>query len=125
EITGWYAEFEGLSAAPGTIGYAPDARRYMGSTFDPSGIYRFVAVRDMLADEGLTTAGIAGHVAGLRARLLNGMKLDAELLNPRSPARFVALRSPHAGSWQAALEADDIITDVRGDVLRIGLGLYQ
>ena len=125
EITGWYAEFDDLSAAPGTIGYAPDARRFLGSTFDPSGIYRFVAVRDMLAEEGLTTAGIAAHVDGLRARLLADLPLDAELLNPGSSARFVALHSPRAQRWQAALEAEDIITDVRGDVLRIGFGLYQ
>ncbi|RYY36615.1 MAG: class V aminotransferase, partial [Sphingomonadales bacterium] len=125
EITGWYAEFDDLSLPPGRIGYAPDARRYMGSTFDPSGIYRFVAVRDMLAGEGLTTAVIAAHVAALKAQLLTGLRLEAELVNPGSPARFVALRSPHAQRWQAALEAEDIITDVRGDVLRIGLGLYQ
>ncbi|MES2986453.1 MAG: class V aminotransferase [Pseudomonadota bacterium] len=125
EITGWYAEFDDLALPPGQIGYAPDARRYMGSTFDPSGIYRFVAVRDMLADEGLTTAKIAAYVDGLRAWLLADLPLDAELLNPGSPARFIALRSPHAQRWKAELEAQDIITDVRGDVLRIGLGLYQ
>jgi selenocysteine lyase/cysteine desulfurase len=125
EITGWYAEFDDLSVAPGTIGYAPDARRYMGSTFDPSGIYRFVAVRDMLSDEGLTTATIAAHIDGLRAQLLADLPLEAELLNPGSPARFLALRSPRAQRWKAELEAMDIITDVRGDVLRIGFGLYQ
>jgi len=125
EITGWYAEFDDLSLPPGRVGYAPDARRYMGSTFDPSGIYRFVAVRDMLRQEELTTAAIAAHVAGLRAQLLARLTLEAELLNPGSPARFVALRAPEAQHWQKRLEAQDIITDVRGDVLRIGLGLYQ
>lgn len=125
EITGWYAEFDDLSAPPGAIGYAPDARRFLGSTFDPSGIYRFVAVRDMLRQECLTTARIAAHVDGLRAQLLADLPLDAELLNPGSPARFVALRSPDAPRWKAELEAEDIVTDVRGDVLRIGFGLYQ
>ncbi|RYY24972.1 MAG: aminotransferase class V-fold PLP-dependent enzyme [Sphingomonadales bacterium] len=125
EITGWYAEFDDLSAAPGTIGYAPDARRFLGATFDPSGIYRFVAVRDMLRQEELSTASIAAHVDSLREQLLADLPLDAELLNPGSPARFVALRSAHAQRWKAELEAEDIITDVRGDVLRIGFGLYQ
>jgi selenocysteine lyase/cysteine desulfurase len=125
EITGWYAEFEDLALPAGQIGYAPDARRYMGSTFDPSGIYRFVAVRDMLRGEGLTTAAISAHADGLRAKLLAELPLEAEVVNPGSPARFVALRSPEAAQWKAALEAQDIITDVRGDVLRIGLGLYQ
>jgi len=125
EITGWYAEFEDLALPPGSIGYAPDARRFLGATFDPSGIYRFVAVRDMLRQEELTTARIAAHVDGLRAQLLAELPIEAELLNPGSPARFLALKSPNAQRWKAALEAMDVITDVRGDVLRIGFGLYQ
>lgn len=125
EITGWYAEFEDLSLPPGSIGYAPDARRFLGATFDPSGIYRFVAVRDMLADEGLTTGTISAHAAALKAQVLDHLPIGAELVNPDSPARFLALRSPDAQRWQAELAAEDIITDVRGDVLRIGFGLYQ
>lgn len=129
EITGWYAEFEDLARPPGRIGYAPDARRFLGATFDPSGLYRFVAVREMLAREGLSTAAINAHVATLRAQLLEDFPLEAERINPAAPdapqARFLALRSPKAAAWQAALLEDEIITDVRGDVLRIGLGLYQ
>lgn len=131
EITGWYAEFDDLSLPPGMVGYAPDAMRFMGATFDPSGLYRFVAVRDMLAREGLTTAAISAHVDGLRARLLAGLGGtplgEAEHINAdtRPTARFVALRSSKAAVWQAALLAQDAIVDVRGDVLRIGLGLYH
>ncbi len=132
EITGWYAEIAGLDTAPGTVAYAGDARRFMGSTFDPSGLYRFVAVRDRLGEEGLTTVRISAHVAGLRDRLLAGLGHTplgrAELLNPPGPgvnARFLALRSGHAVAWRDALAAEDVIVDVRGDVLRIGLGLYH
>ncbi len=131
EITGWYAEFDDLSLPPGMVGYAPDAMRFMGATFDPSGLYRFVAVRDMLAREGLTTAAISAHVDGLRARLLAGLGGtplgEAEHINAdtRPTARFVALRSSKAAAWQAALLAREAIVDVRGDVLRIGLGLYH
>lgn len=131
EITGWYAEFDDLSLPPGMVGYAPDAMRFMGATFDPSGLYRFVAVRDMLAREGLTTAAITAHVDGLRVRLLAGLDetplAQAEHINAatRPTARFVALRSSKAAAWQAELLARDAIVDVRGDVLRIGLGLYH
>lgn len=132
EITGWYAEFDDLSLPPGSVGYAPDARRFMGATFDPSGLYRFVAVRDMLAGEQLDTAAISGHSADLRdqllARLADTPLGDATLLNPPGDApraRFLAFRSPQAAAWQEALLRDDIVTDVRGDVLRIGFGLYQ
>ncbi|WBY06522.1 class V aminotransferase [Sphingomonas sp. 7/4-4] len=125
ETTGWYAEFDDLSLPPGSVGYAPDARRFLGATFDPSGIYRFVAVRDMLRQEGLGTGDIAAHAGALKAHLLAELPLKAELLNPGSPARFLALRSPEAARWKARLEAEDVIVDVRGDVLRIGFGLYQ
>ena len=130
--TGWYAEFEDLAAPPGAVGYAPDARRFLGSTFDPSGLYRFVAVRDMLAGEGLDTAAISAHADALKAQLLAGLRgnlADAALLNPAGPdghqARFIAFRHADAARWQSALLARDVITDVRGDVLRIGFGLYQ
>lgn len=130
--SGWFAEFDDLSLPPGRIGYAPDARRFLGSTFDPSGLYRFLAVRRMLAAEGLSTAKISAHVAGLKEMLvqaLGGTALGAaELVNPprEGPqARFLALRSPHAARWREELLARDVITDVRGDVLRIGLGLYH
>lgn len=130
--TGWYAEFDDLAAPPGAVGYAPDARRFLGSTFDPSGLYRFVAVRDMLAGEGLDTAAISAHADALKAQLLGGLRgplAGAALLNPAAQgqpqARFLAFRHPEAARWQAALLARDIVTDVRGDVLRIGFGLYQ
>jgi selenocysteine lyase/cysteine desulfurase len=129
-ITGWYAEFEDLTAPPGQVGYAPDAMRFMGATFDPSALYRFLHVRRMLAEEGLTTARISARVKGLKQQLAEafaGTVLEkAELLDPPSgPARFLALRHPSAAAWQAKLMARDCITDVRGDVLRIGLGLYH
>ena len=53
---------------------------------------------------------------------------DAELLNPLdggSHARFLAFRSPHAQRWYSELKAQNCITDVRGDVLRIGFEIYQ
>jgi selenocysteine lyase/cysteine desulfurase len=129
-ITGWYAEFADLTAPPGGVGYAADAMRFMGATFDPSALYRFLHVRRMLAAEGLTTERISVHTDGLKAQLLVAIRgtplANAELLNPLpTAARFLALRHPDAAAWQQALMAENCITDVRGDVLRIGLGLYQ
>lgn len=132
-LTGWYAEFDDLSLPPGMVGYATDSARFMGATFDPSGLYRFVAVRDMLADEDLDTAKISAHCAALRSALLDQIDTtplaNASLLNPpqtgQAQARFLAFRSPEASRWQAALAQMDIITDVRGDVLRLGFGLYN
>ena len=131
-ITGWFAEFEDLTLPPGAVGYATDAQRFMGATFDPSGLYRFNAVRRMLAENGLDTARISVHVAALQRLLLeaiDGTALGgAELLNPiddRPHARFLAFRHPNADRWSDELKANRCVTDVRGDVLRIGLGLYN
>lgn len=131
-ITGWFAEFEDLSLPPGTVGYAKDARRFLGATFDPTGLYRFNAVQRMLQENGLTTRAISAHVAGLQERLLNHLDrtplCQAEILNPldgRPHARFLAFRSANAKRWYEELKQANCITDVRGDVLRIGFAIYQ
>ena len=132
-VTGWFAEFGDLTAPPGSsVGYTSDAMRFMGATFDPSALYRFNAVRRMLRAEGLTTAAISIHVTRLQQRLLDaiaGTALgQAELLNPLDGgphARFLAFRSHRAADWNTQLMAKNCITDVRGDVLRIGLALYH
>jgi selenocysteine lyase/cysteine desulfurase len=131
-ITGWYAEFEDLSLPPGSVGYAKDARRFLGATFDPSALYRFNAVRRMLAENGLTTARISAHTDRLQRQLLANIGktvlASAELLNPMGGgphARFLAFRHADAQRWYAELKGRNCITDVRGDVLRIGFGIYQ
>src|SRR5436190_21008160 len=86
----------------------------------------------MVAENGLTTGFISRHVAELQKQLLASMPAtplgNADLLNPldsRPHARFLAFRSPDAQRWYAELKARNCITDVRGDVLRIGFGIYQ
>jgi selenocysteine lyase/cysteine desulfurase len=131
-VTGWFAEFEDLSLPSGSVGYASDARRFLGATFDPSGLYRFIAVRGMLAEHGLTTATISAHCNRLQEQLLESIEdtelKRAELLNPLGTmphARFLAFRSVDATRWYEQLKAKNCITDVRGEVLRIGFGIYQ
>jgi selenocysteine lyase/cysteine desulfurase len=131
-ITGWYAEFEDLTLAPGQVGYAKDGMRFMGATFDASGLYRFNAVQHMLRDNGLTTRAISARVEALQKLLLEKLAgspfESAELLNPLGEgphARFLAFRSPNAQRWCAGLGQANCIVDVRGDVLRIGFGLYH
>ena len=81
---------------------------------------------------GLTTAAISEHTGRLQAQLADALDRtafgDAELLNPldgRPHGRFLAFRSQQAKQWYADLKARNCISDVRGDVLRIGFGLYQ
>ena len=128
-ITGWFAEFEDLTLPPGSVGYRKDAMRFMGATFDASGLYRFNAVQRMLKENGLTTCLISAHVTTLQEQLLDKVAGtpfgDAERLNRPGDARFLAVRSPEAQRWSAELEAKNCITDVRGDVLRVGFGIYH
>ena len=86
----------------------------------------------MLDANDLTTTAISGHVARLQQSFLDrvaGTALArAELLNPlgiSDHARFLAFRDARAQNWYEDLMTQDCITDVRGDVLRIGFGIYQ
>lgn len=128
-ITGWYAAFDDLALPPGEIGYAPDGRRFLGSTFDPSGLYRFNAVQAMLSDAGLSTRAISRHVATLQRHFLQHDPLpDMHLLNPldeKPHARFLAFKDDNAPTLHAALTDLNVVTDVRGDVLRIGFAIYH
>ena len=128
-ITGWFAEFEDLTLPPGSVGYRKDAMRFMGATFDASSLYRFNAIQRMLKQNELTTGRISGHVAALQERLIDriaGTSLGgAERLNQPGDARFLAFRSPDAQRWSVELKACNCITDVRGNVIRVGLGIYH
>lgn len=128
-VTGWYAAFDDLALAPDAVGYAPDGRRFLGSTFDPSGLYRFCAVRAMLEVEGLRTADIAAYVTSLQQQFLSGSSMPGmTLLNPLTQAphaRFLAFKGTGAATLHDRLSEHHVVTDIRGDVLRIGFGLYQ
>lgn len=131
-VTGWFAEFEDLSLPVGSVGYAKDASRFMGATFDPSGLYRFNAVQRTLADNGLTTLIMSAQVADLQKQFMSSIGASAlasaELLNPPAGgkhARFLAFRSPQAKRWYEELKAKRCFTDVRADVLRIGFAIYH
>jgi selenocysteine lyase/cysteine desulfurase len=87
----------------------------------------------MLSENGLTTARISAHCAALQGQLLDSVArtplADAVLLNALDPglphARFLAFRGHAAQPWHAKLQKRNCIADVRGDVLRIGFGIYQ
>lgn len=132
-ITGWFAEFGELTAPPGSqVGYAGDAMRFMGATFDPSALYRFTAIQRALKENGISTGRVAARMAKLQEQMLGDIAgtalAEAELLNPLGDgphARFLAFRDQRAQRWCAELMAQNCITDVRGEVLRVGFGLYH
>jgi kynureninase len=133
--TGWYAAFGTLTAAPGSsIGYPTDGGRFLGATFDPSGLYRMRAVLDWLAGEGLDAGIIHRHAIALMRQFLSGLdalqlealsveNLITPLGDPAAHGNFLAFRTEEAGALEAALAQRGIASDHRGDVLRFGFGL--
>jgi selenocysteine lyase/cysteine desulfurase len=128
--TGWYAAFGDLSGPQQGVPYAADGVRFMGATFDPSGLLRFNAAMRWLDGRGVSVEDIHAHAAGLQARFLDGLPegLDPARLVVAEAGRrgnFLCFDLPDAEAWSAQLDALGIVTDRRGNRLRFGFGIYQ
>jgi selenocysteine lyase/cysteine desulfurase len=134
--TGWFAGFGTLADhAPGTVGYAADGSRFLGATFDASGLHRLAAVFDWMERIGLSVPAIHDHVMALQSRFIRAV--DAAAIEPLRVARlitpmattarghFLCYETPQAAAMQARLAAANIVTDVRGDRIRFGFGCYH
>jgi selenocysteine lyase/cysteine desulfurase len=132
--TGWYAEFGALgSERKGKVAYGSDGSRFLGATFDPSGLYRFNAVQRWLQIERAGPAEVHSHVVELQQYFLRELEaighphLNRANLRPPDGARgnFLCFRTPLAESLTRAWMNDNIVTDCRADRLRLGFGVYQ
>jgi kynureninase len=135
-ITGWYAEFGALADRHEgeLVAYGTDpAARFAGSTYDPTSHYRAARVMRFFAQQGLTPAflpTVYRHQVAYLARAFDALDLpEEEITRDRSVdlARlggFLALRTPLAAALQAALAQRGVLTDSRGDVLRLGPAPY-
>lgn len=130
--TGWYAAFGALAGPQGEVGYAGDGWRFMGATFDPSGLYRLSAAIGWFEAQGLTTAMVRDHAHALQARFVGGLGgtglEPAALVVPLGECRrgnFLTFDLPDAEAWQTRLTAAGIVTDRRATRLRFGFGIYQ
>lgn len=109
-----------------------DGRRFLGATFDPSGLFRFDAAMRWLEEVGLAAATIHAHAHALQSRFVAGLEgtgLDPRRLvvplSERRRGNFLAFGLPDAAAWQARLAAAGIVTDHRGRRLRFGFGLHH
>jgi kynureninase len=126
--TGWYAGFGQLeSGVSARVSYGSDASRFAGATFDPSGIYRLNAVLDWLAREGVGPTEISKHVQELQTQFMEIARVPGELMPEAGVERgnFLTYRTEQAGGIYGMLHDRKVITDYRGDRLRIGFGIYQ
>ena len=131
--TGWYAGFGALTAGSSSVAYAEDGGRFLGATFDPSGLYRLGAVLEWCAAEGYTVTAQRRHAADLAeklgAHLRPGLLLDRSMLMLRPGdlrrGRFLTFRTDEAARIGETLRGRGVICDWRGDRLRLGFGIYQ
>jgi kynureninase len=127
--TGWYASFGHLeSGFDSKTPYAADGSRFAGATFDPSGLYRMIAVLTWLESRGVDPGQIHSHVADLQDLFLEKSQLWPGRLVPERPmprGNFLTFQSENAGDHYHALHARKVITDYRRDRLRIGFGVYH
>ncbi|TSD88872.1 aminotransferase [Mycobacterium sp. KBS0706] len=134
--TGWYAAFGALAGAQdGRVPYGVDGSRFLGSTFDPSGLYRMLAVLDLLAERGIDVPAIHAHVLALLAAFAGALDqagppdlARGRLLVPLDTSvrgHFLTYRTDAAGQIDDQLRAAGIIVDHRDDRLRFGFGLYH
>jgi selenocysteine lyase/cysteine desulfurase len=127
--TGWYAGFGALEAGTQEVPFATDGSRFLGATFDISGLYRFNAVQDWLkplqVDKMLNYVRVLERIflAATTTREISAQTLVVPDETMRG--RFLAFRTSRAGAIVAALAAKNIVADHRGDRLRVGFGLYH
>jgi selenocysteine lyase/cysteine desulfurase len=134
--TGWYAAFGALAHAQkkGEVLYAPGGGRFLGATFDPSAILRFNAVCDLLVRLGLGAREVHAHAVSLQERFVAALAVEGLPLRPEqlvvplsepSRGQFLTFETPRAAEMHSRLMQANVTTDVRGDRLRFGFGLYQ
>ena len=134
-LTGWYAEFEALAAAPGDdrVAYGPGPARFAGATYDPTSHYRAARVIEFFREQGLTPELMAAsyrHQVSVLADRFDALDAPESVISRdrseplSSYAGFLALRTPHAAALQRALHERGVLTDSRADHLRLGPAPY-
>ncbi|HEX2102373.1 MAG TPA: hypothetical protein VHF51_01885 [Solirubrobacteraceae bacterium] len=134
-LTGWFAEFDALAAAPagGPVGYGAGASRFAGATYDPTSHYRAARVLAFFAERGMTRPLLEAsyrHQVALLAAEVDALGLPDALVTrdrdapPEALGGFLALESPRAGELRDALAARGVMSDSRGRYLRLGPAPY-
>jgi len=135
-FTGWMAEIEKLgNMETNEVFYPEGASRFLGSTFDPSGLYRFNAVWSELSSKSITTENIHQHVLNLQEQFFEKFKSSnlfshSNLLvcDLKNHAHFFAIdcqSHKNAESIFEKLKSKKILCDKRKSIIRFGFSIYQ
>ena len=135
--TGWFAAFGALREGSSRgVAYGTDGSRFMGATFDPTGLYRLAAMLDWTDEIGLTVQAIHEHVLALQALFLAELArakikplCDARLVTPVAEGiargHFLTFELASAQALHDRLARANIVSDVRGERIRFGFGCYH
>jgi kynureninase len=132
-LTGWFSEFTALERTGGReVEYGAGAARFAGATYDPTSHYRAVAVFDFHRRMDLTPQllrEVSRHQVGVLIQAFDALDIDPAIahIEPMPEERragFLAIRSPHARRLSDLLRTRDVLTDFRGELLRLGPAPY-
>lgn len=132
--TGWFAAFGALDTkVAGRVPYSTGAMRFMGATFDPTGLYRFNAVMRWRQEVGLTTEKNREHAHLLQREFVDGLDSTGSLSKEKlvvpvshgARGQFLTFRTSEARALSATLKLHRVVTDARDDRLRFGFGPYH
>ncbi len=134
-ITGWFSEFATLADEGNSerTAYGEGPARFAGATYDPTSHYRAAAVLDFFEARGMTPQTLreaSRHQVGVLVTAFDALDTDPAVIDRDRSVRlediggFLALHSPRAGELSAALSERGVMTDYRGDTLRLGPAPY-
>ncbi len=125
--TGWFADEDIFRMDISDYSPAADARRFDAGTPPVPNIYGGLAGVSIVEEAG--TRAIEDHVAGLTARLIDGLdELGAQVVTPRDPERrgpLVCVKSTDVRTLVDTLAVARIVCSERDSNLRIALHLYN
>jgi kynureninase len=134
-VTGWYSEFGALSSKnkEGKVNYGNGSERFAGATYDPTSNYRAAEVFKFFQENKLDPEilrEISQHQISLIASLFDESDPDKKIISRKQNVPmsniggFMVLNSPKAGLISKLLRDRGILTDFRGESLRIGPAPY-
>lgn len=134
-ITGWFASFSALDEPRDMqpVEFDDGNQRFATGTYDPSSQFRAARVVEFFRDQGLTPKVLRQQYSA-QVKLLRDLfvehDFDRDIISfyHQMPLEqnggFLALQSPHARRIRAELLEENIFTDARDNILRLGPAPY-
>ncbi len=134
-ITGWFASFSTLDEPRDMepVEFDDGDQRFATGTYDPASQFRAAKVVEFFREHELTPAVLHKQYSA-QVKLLRDLFLEQDFdpetisLYHRKPLTqnggFLALQSPHAREIRAQLLEQNVFTDARADILRLGPAPY-